>query len=58
MYDGIVDHKYIFTNMGYNLKPLDLQGAWTRTIEEFDFIEEKEESQEKEFLKYLKIILI
>lgn len=26
-YDGIVDHKYIFTEMGYNLKPLDLQGA-------------------------------
>ena len=26
-YDGIVDHKYIFTNMGYNLKPLDMQGA-------------------------------
>jgi len=26
-YDGIVDHKYVFTNMGYNLKPLDLQGA-------------------------------
>ncbi|ARV59281.1 hypothetical protein BZZ01_12170 [Nostocales cyanobacterium HT-58-2] len=26
-YDGIVDHKYIFTNIGYNLKPLDLQGA-------------------------------
>lgn len=24
---GILDHKYIFTNMGYNLKPLDLQGA-------------------------------
>lgn len=24
---GIVDHKYIFTNMGYNLKPLDMQGA-------------------------------
>lgn len=24
---GIVDHKYVFTNMGYNLKPLDLQGA-------------------------------
>jgi CDP-6-deoxy-D-xylo-4-hexulose-3-dehydrase len=23
----IVDHKYIFTSMGYNLKPLDLQGA-------------------------------
>jgi len=27
VYDGIVDHKYIFSNMGYNLKPLDLQGA-------------------------------
>ena len=26
-YDGVVDHKYIFTNMGYNVKPLDLQGA-------------------------------
>ena len=26
-YDGIVDHKYVFSNIGYNLKPLDLQGA-------------------------------
>jgi CDP-6-deoxy-D-xylo-4-hexulose-3-dehydrase len=26
-YSGIIDHKYLFTNMGYNLKPLDLQGA-------------------------------
>lgn len=26
-YNGIVDHKYVFTEMGYNLKPLDLQGA-------------------------------
>lgn len=26
-YDGIIDHKYIYSNMGYNLKPLDLQGA-------------------------------
>ena len=26
-YDEIVDHKYVFSNMGYNLKPLDLQGA-------------------------------
>lgn len=26
-YDGILDHKYIYTNMGYNLKPIDLQGA-------------------------------
>ena len=26
-YEGEVDHKYIFTNMGYNVKPLDMQGA-------------------------------
>jgi CDP-6-deoxy-D-xylo-4-hexulose-3-dehydrase len=26
-YDGIIDHKYLFTQMGYNLKPLDFQGA-------------------------------
>lgn len=26
-YDGIVDHKYIYANMGHNLKPLDMQGA-------------------------------
>lgn len=26
-YDGIIDHKYIFRNMGYNLKPMDLQGS-------------------------------
>jgi CDP-6-deoxy-D-xylo-4-hexulose-3-dehydrase len=26
-YDGVIDHKYVFTNIGYNLKPLDFQGA-------------------------------
>ena len=26
-YDGLIDHKYVFTNVGFNLKPLDLQGA-------------------------------
>ena len=26
-YEGVVDHKYVFTQMGYNLKPLDFQGA-------------------------------
>ena len=25
--DEIVDHKYVFENLGFNLKPLDLQGA-------------------------------
>ena len=26
-YEDIVDHKYVFSQMGYNLKPLDMQGA-------------------------------
>ena len=26
-YDGIIDHKYYFINVGFNLKPLDFQGA-------------------------------
>ena len=26
-YDGIIDHKYVFDYMGYNLRGLDLQGA-------------------------------
>lgn len=26
-YDGVLDHKYIYEEVGYNLKPLDLQGA-------------------------------
>lgn len=26
-YNGVIDHKYVFENMGYNLKPMDLQGS-------------------------------
>jgi CDP-4-dehydro-6-deoxyglucose reductase, E1 len=26
-YDGIIDHKYVYSIMGYNLKPMDFQGA-------------------------------
>lgn len=26
-YDKVIDHKYIYSNIGYNLKPLDLQGS-------------------------------
>jgi CDP-6-deoxy-D-xylo-4-hexulose-3-dehydrase len=41
-YDGIVDHKYVFSNMGYNLKPLDLQGAIGRVqLDKFDEIERR-----------------
>ncbi len=36
---GVVDHKYVFTEIGYNLKPLDLQGAiGIVQLEKFRFI--------------------
>jgi CDP-6-deoxy-D-xylo-4-hexulose-3-dehydrase len=41
-YDGAIDHKYVFSNMGYNLKPLDLQGAiGIVQLEKYNEIEEK-----------------
>lgn len=41
-YDGIIDHKYLFTNMGYNLKPLDLQGSiGLEQLKKFDLLESK-----------------
>ena len=41
-YDGIVDHKYLFVNQGYNLKPLDLQGAiGIEQLKKLDYIHEK-----------------
>ena len=39
-YDGVIDHKYVFSNMGYNLKPLDLQGSiGSVQLEKFNEIE-------------------
>jgi len=41
-YDGVIDHKYVFSNMGYNLKPLDLQGAiGSVQLDKFDEIESR-----------------
>lgn len=41
-YDGIIDHKYIYGNIGYNLKPLDLQGAiGSVQLKKFDLISQK-----------------
>jgi CDP-6-deoxy-D-xylo-4-hexulose-3-dehydrase len=43
--DDVVDHKYVFDNVGYNLKPLDLQGAiGIVQLEKFDSIEELRQS--------------
>lgn len=39
-FDGVIDHKYLFTTMGYNLKPLDLQGAiGIEQLDKFDLLE-------------------
>ena len=41
-YDALVDHKYVFSNIGYNLKPLDLQGAVGLVqLEKFDEVHSK-----------------
>ncbi len=50
-YDGIIDHKYVFTNIGYNLKPLDLQGAiGSIQLTKVDEIEKKRKFN-KEFIE-------
>ena len=58
-YDGIVDHKYLFTNIGYNLKPLDLQGAiGLAQLKKLPDIHKKrrmiKQKIEKSFSKYLR----
>lgn len=58
-YDGVIDHKYLFSNMGYNLKPLDLQGAiGLAQLEKVDFIDKMRRANHARFasliLKYVK----
>ena len=53
-YDEIVDHKYIFTNMGYNLKPLDLQGAMgVVQLDKFDEIHERRRNSKNKLQKII-----
>ena len=57
-YDGIIDHKYVFTNMGYNLKPMDLQGSIGLVqLKKFDEIDTNRKRSkntiESIFLKYV-----
>ncbi len=50
-YDGVIDHKYVFSNMGYNLKPLDLQGAvGSIQLKKFDEIH-KRRRDNKEYIQ-------
>lgn len=52
-YDGVIDHKYVFSNMGYNLKPLDFQGAiGVEQLKKLDEIE-KNRKRSKETISKL-----
>jgi len=56
-YDGIIDHKYVFTNIGYNLKPLDLQGAIGREqLLKMPEIDHKRRENKKIITEHLKAI--
>lgn len=51
-YDGIIDHKYVFETMGYNLKPLDFQGSIGLVqLKKFDEIHEKRISNKERIEK-------
>lgn len=52
-YNGVIDHKYYFTNMGYNLKPLDLQGALG--IEQLKKVDEIDSKRRLNFYKIAKM---
>lgn len=53
-YDGIIDHKYIFSHAGYNLKPLDMQGAiGVAQLEKVDFIDQKRREHKKRLANLL-----
>jgi CDP-6-deoxy-D-xylo-4-hexulose-3-dehydrase len=59
--ETIIDHKYVFNRIGYNLKPLDLQGAiGLEQLKKLDFICEKRSSNCTKllniFIKHLKNI--
>jgi CDP-4-dehydro-6-deoxyglucose reductase, E1 len=47
-FDGIVDHRYLFSNLGYNLKPIDLQGAvGIAQLSKFDEIDRKRKEHKR-----------
>ena len=53
--DVVIDHKYLFSNIGYNFKPLDLQGALgNEQLKKFDQIHEKRRSIKKRISLFIK----
>jgi CDP-6-deoxy-D-xylo-4-hexulose-3-dehydrase len=55
-YDAPVDHKYVFSNIGYNLKPLDLQGSVGLVqLAKFDEVHEKRRANYKRIKDILSV---
>lgn len=53
--DAVIDHKYVFTNMGYNTKPLDLQGAiGLAQLEKINDIESRRRLYAKQIMDFIK----
>lgn len=53
-YNGIIDHKYVFTNIGYNLKPMDLQGSMgIEQLKKFDTISKNRKESKKRVTEIL-----
>jgi CDP-6-deoxy-D-xylo-4-hexulose-3-dehydrase len=56
-YDKIVDHKYVFGQIGYNLKPIDMLGAiGSVQLKKFDEIHLKRRSNKEKLHKIFEII--
>tara|TARA_R110001583_G_scaffold27302_7_gene97743 strand:- start:5752 stop:7071 length:1320 start_codon:yes stop_codon:yes gene_type:complete len=56
-YDGLLDHKYLFVNRGYNLKPLDLQGSiGCEQLEKIEFIHNARRENKEKISAYFKSI--
>jgi len=54
-HDEVIDHRYIFTQVGYNLKPLDLQGAiGSVQLTRFDEIHERRKNSYARISEILK----
>jgi CDP-4-dehydro-6-deoxyglucose reductase, E1 len=52
--DEIIDHKYVFTNVGYNTKPLDIQGAiGLAQLEKINDIESRRRANKAAITKFL-----
>jgi len=51
-YNGILDHKYVYKEIGYNFKPLDLQGAIG--LVQLRKLKQLKEARQRNFQEYFK----